>query len=178
MSVISLSLTSCSGCSRKARQSNQCRSAEHEHTSLRSKASKRPVVEAGNRTRSSTIKMTQRNGVYFVPIEVNGTPMEFIFDTGASDICISLTEALFLLKQGTLDEQDIIGVQNYQIADGSIVEGTKIILRKVQIGNYNLTNVEASVSHNLSAPLLLGQSALARFGKISIDYDRSEICCE
>jgi aspartyl protease family protein len=122
--------------------------------------------------------MRESNGVYHVPCKINGTEMEFIFDTGASDITISLTEAMFLYKQGKLTDEDIIGTQQYQIADGSIHEGMQVVLRKVEIGNWVLTDVQASVVDNMEAPLLLGQSALAAFGKISIDYNRNEITFE
>jgi aspartyl protease family protein len=101
--------------------------------------------------------------------------MNFIFDTGASDITISATEAMFLYKQGTLQQEDILGTQQYQIADGSISEGTIINLRTVKIGKKTLKNVKASIVHNMEAPLLLGQSALAQFGKVSIDYNKNEI---
>jgi len=124
------------------------------------------------------VKMKNQNGVYYVPCRINGSEMEFIFDTGASDISMSLTEALFLYKQGKLDEDDFIGIQQYQIANGSIQEGTVVILRNVEIGNRKLTNVRASIVHNISAPLLLGQSALAKFGKILIDYNKNEITFE
>lgn len=125
-----------------------------------------------------TVKMTEESGVYKVPVEINGSNMNFIFDTGASDITISDVEAMFLYKQGNLSQDDIIGTQQYQIADGSISEGTIINLRTVKIGNKTLKNVKASVVHNMEAPLLLGQSALAQFGKVSIDYDRNEITFE
>ena len=101
--------------------------------------------------------------------------MDFIFDTGASDITISEVEVLFLYRQGTLTEDDFIGVQQYQIADGSISEGSIINLKTVQIGNKVLYNVKASIIHNTSAPLLLGQSALNQFGQITIDYNNSQI---
>jgi aspartyl protease family protein len=122
--------------------------------------------------------MRKASGVYYVPCKINGTEMEFIFDTGASDITMSLTEALFLYKQGKLTNEDIIGKQQYQIADGSIREGAVIVLRQVQIGNCELHDVQASIIDNAAAPLLLGQSALAKFGKISIDYNRNEITFE
>ena len=104
--------------------------------------------------------------------------MEFIFDTGASDITMSLTEAKFLYKQGKLTEDDFRDKQRYQTADGSIHEGMVVILRTVKIGNRELRNVQASIMDNERAPLLLGQSALAAFGKISIDYKRNEITFE
>jgi len=124
------------------------------------------------------VKMQRSGGVYLIPSVINGSSMNFIFDTGASDITISMTEALFLLKQGTLSEEDILGTQEYRIADGSISEGTVINLKTVQIGNRTLTNIKASVIHNMKAPLLLGQSALAQFGKVTIDYSKGEITFE
>lgn len=60
----------------------------------------------------------------------------------------------------------------------ALPKGTVINLRTVQIGNKILTNVKAAVVHNGEAPLLLGQSALAQFGKVSIDYKRNEITFE
>lgn len=126
----------------------------------------------------TTIKMEKVNGVYQIPVEINGIPMFFIFDTGASIISISETETMFLYKQGKLAKEDIIGTANFMDANGDISEGTIIILRTVQIGNKTLKNIEASVVHNLIAPLLLGQSALEQFGKISIDNQKGEITFE
>lgn len=124
------------------------------------------------------VKMSKRNGVYEVPIEINGSNMFFIFDTGASDITISLTEATFLYKQGTLSDSDFLGSQEYQIADGSIAEGTIINLKTVKIGDRILKNVQASVVHNNQAPLLFGQSALSQFGVVTIDYNKGQITFE
>lgn len=126
----------------------------------------------------NVIKMKLAGGVYSIPTVVNGSNMDFIFDTGASDITISEVEALFLYRQGTLTVDDFIGVQQYQIADGSISEGSIINLKTVQIGNKVLRNVKASIIHNTSAPLLLGQSALNQFGQITIDYKNNEITLE
>jgi aspartyl protease family protein len=122
--------------------------------------------------------MKKDNGVYYVPCKINGLEMQFIFDTGASDITMSAVEAMYLYKQGKLTDDDILGTQQYQIADGSIAEGTVVNLRTVTIGNRTLNDVQASIVHNLDAPLLLGQSALAEFGKISIDYNKREITFE
>jgi aspartyl protease family protein len=126
----------------------------------------------------TVIKMKKEGGVYRVPCRINDFEMEFIFDTGASDISISLIEAMFLLKQRKLNEEDFIGTERYNIADGSIQEGTVVNLKTVEIGDMKLTNVKASISHNMTAPLLLGQSALSQFGKYSIDNKRQELTLE
>lgn len=128
-----------------------------------------------NISAQTVVKMEQNNGVYVMPCRVNGLNLKFIFDTGASDVSISLTEALFMLKNGYLSEDDLIGTEYYRIANGDIEEGTKIILRTIEIGKLKLYNVKASIVHNLSAPLLLGQSALSKLGKIEFDYSNSTL---
>jgi aspartyl protease family protein len=50
----------------------------------------------------------QENGVKYVWIEVNDIKLRFIFDTGASNICISISEASVLYRQGTLTDEDFI----------------------------------------------------------------------
>lgn len=132
-----------------------------------------------NKNREKTIiKMNKRNGVYEIPAEINGLTMYFIFDTGASIISISETEAHYLYKQGRFDNSDILGSQQFIDANGDISEGTVINLKTVKIGEVLLNNIKASVVHNQEAPLLFGQSALEEFGKISIDYKRGEITFE
>jgi aspartyl protease family protein len=121
------------------------------------------------------LKMERENGVKYVWIEINGIRLRFIFDTGASNICISPAEASVLYRQGTLRKEDILDTQYFQDATGRISEGTKINLRTVKIGSKNLENIEATVIDNSSAPLLLGQSVLENFGKIEIDNENGEI---
>lgn len=165
---IVLLLSGCESCSRSGRQ----RIIESRENGVYSKVEQR---RSNTRSGSNSVKMTKRNGVYFIPIRVNGVEMEFIFDTGASDIVISAIEAAYLAKQGKLSEDDIIGAQLYQVADGNVVEGIQINLREVEIANKTLYNVKASIMINIDAPLLLGQSALSKYGKISIDYNHETI---
>ena len=121
------------------------------------------------------VRMEKAEGVYFVPIKVNGLDLKFIFDTGASSICLSSAEALVMLRQGHITKDDIVGQQQFQDATGGISVGTIIRLHTVQIGDITLENVEANIVDNIQAPLLLGQTALAKFGKVTIDYNHNTI---
>lgn len=131
-----------------------------------------------NNLSSNKIKLIKKGGVYCLPIKINGVPMEFVYDTGASSVSISLAEAMYLSKNGKLAKSDFLGNQYFTDAKGDISEGTKIILREIKIGNKTLYNVEASIVHNLKAPLLLGQSALKRFGKIVFDTKNQTLTLE
>lgn len=106
------------------------------------------------------IQMRQEAGVYTIPCTVNGLKLRFIFDTGAANVSISSTEALFMLKNEYLSTSDIVDFQESMLADGSIQENAVIILRELKIGDKLLNNVKAVVMNNISAPLLLGQSAI------------------
>lgn len=165
-------MSGCESCSKSGRDNiiGKHKSGEYSINNKRDRSSKKP-----KNFNSNTVKMSYRNGVYYVPIKVNGVEMEFIFDTGAADIMISAVESAYLAKQGKLTEDDIVGASLYEIADGSVVSGIQIILKEVQIANKTLHNVKASVMLNIDAPLLLGQSALSKYGKISIDYENEII---
>jgi len=165
---ISLTLMGCTGCSQSGRRN------ESNNDKINS-INGEPLRNIGKK---EVVKMEKINGVYQIPVEVDDVKMFFIFDTGASTISISETEANFLWKQGKLKENDIVGSANFSDANGDISEGTIIVLTTVKIGNRVLKNVEATVVHNLNAPLLFGQSALGKFGKISIDNTRNEITFE
>lgn len=119
--------------------------------------------------------MTKSNGIYMMPCKVNGIKLNFIIDTGASDVSISLTEAMFMLKNGYLSPDDFTGSEYYRMANGSVEEGTKIKLKSIEIGNIKIQDVSARVVHTLDAPLLLGQSVLTKLGRIEFDYHNNRM---
>lgn len=134
-----------------------------------------PEQPAGN---CVVVKMKKEDGIYKVPVKINGTEMDFYFDTGAGMISMSQVEAAFLLKNGKITSDDLIGTHSYSTASGDVGRASLVNLREVSIGGRTIQNVEASIVDNPAAPLLLGQSLLSRFGKISIDYAKSEIVLE
>jgi len=166
-------LTGCGGCSKSGLRE------ESNKSSYNSNNHSRTSEESSRASQGKTIvKMENNNGVKYVWIEINGLKLKFIFDTGASSICISSAEATVMYRQGTLQKEDIIDIQYFQDATGKVSAGTRINLRTVKIGNRILRNIEATVIDNNEAPLLLGQSAFEKFGKISIDYGNNEITFE
>lgn len=123
----------------------------------------------------SEIPFDKENGICKVKCKINGLPLHFVFDTGASDVTLSMVEATFMMKNGYLTGKDVIGNQRYMDANGDVSVGTVINLKDVNFGGKSLTNVRASVVRNQKAPLLLGQSVLGRLGKIEIDNSKNVI---
>ena len=126
-------------------------------------------------TSAQTIKLEKEGRVYKTNCKVNGLKLLMFLDTGADQVTISALEAVFMLKNGYLSEKDILGNQYYQTASGDIKEGTKIILRTVEIGGVELRNVQATIVYSLEAPMLMGQSALSKLGNITIDYKNNTL---
>ncbi|MBR5640108.1 MAG: TIGR02281 family clan AA aspartic protease [Muribaculaceae bacterium] len=120
----------------------------------------------------TVVQMESYGGVYRIPCLVNGAKMKFIFDTGASSVCLSMSMAEYLYDNGYIAKEDIIGTGTSSVADGRIVDHIKLRLKDIQIGNLHISNVEAVVIDGQNAPLLLGQSAIKKLGTIEIKEDK------
>lgn len=115
------------------------------------------------------IEMENANGVYKISCSVNGAKMKMIFDTGASNVSLSMTIANYLYENDYIKKEDIIGKGKSQTADGSIIDNVIINLRDIEIAGLHLKDVKATVVDGLNAPLLLGLSAIQKLGSITID---------
>ena len=128
----------------------------------------RPITS----THSLEVHLQQRGGVLVVPVLINERlPLDFIIDSGASDVSIPNDVVSTLMRTGTLTAVDFTGTQTYVLADGSKVPSQTFRIRSLKVGNLVLTNVAASVA-SANGSLLLGQSFLGRFKSWSIDNSR------
>ena len=123
------------------------------------------------------VPFEERNGVKLIDVTVNGQfTVKMILDSGCSGTLISIAEAKYLYEKGCFTKDDIIGVAQSQIADGSIVENMVINLKELVIGGkIACTNVVATVSGNTQAPLLLGNEVLNRVPSYSVDNENKII---
>lgn len=125
-----------------------------------------PYVTNGN---TITIIMDKRNSIYYVPCKINGEKADFVFDTGAGLISLSSDFAERLKNLGLLTDEDFLGYGTSMIADGSTHNVLVVNIRDVEIGGLHLYNVRASIKDQQNAPLLLGQSAIEKLGRVTID---------
>jgi predicted aspartyl protease/antitoxin component YwqK of YwqJK toxin-antitoxin module len=125
-------------------------------------------------TASNTIKLIKNSsGLFEIPIILNGVlKINFIFDSGASEVSVSPDVALTLIRTGTISENDWLQDQTYVFADGSKAKSKRFVIRQLIIGNQTLSNIEASISNSIEAPMLIGQNVMNKLGYISIDYDK------
>ena len=74
-----------------------------------------------------------------------------------------------MLKNGYLKKEDIGESVYYSIANGDVAKGTKLNIKEIEFAGLKLYNIEASIVHETSAPLLLGQSVISKLGKIQLE---------
>jgi clan AA aspartic protease (TIGR02281 family) len=118
------------------------------------------------------IQMRPHAGGYLISGRVNGAvSLDFVLDTGASDVLIPGEVAQALERAGKLAAGDFIGTRTYVLADGSRVPSKRIILRELMVGDQRLVNVTASIGPARTRPLL-GQSFLSRFPSWMLDNQR------
>jgi clan AA aspartic protease (TIGR02281 family) len=167
-------MSGCSGCSRSGRLVKADSGSPADQRNRANKPDDVARRRASSR-RITVVPIDRRNGVDHIDVEVNGFKLPFVFDTGASSICISSLEANAMYKAGVLSEDDLREIVQMQDATGRITQAQRIILRNVRIMDRVLQDVEALIMQDPEAPLLLGRSALDRFGSISIDNKKGVI---
>jgi clan AA aspartic protease (TIGR02281 family) len=110
--------------------------------------------------------------IIYVPVEINGTiAIPFVLDTGATELALPADVALTLARAGALDENDVLDARPVTLADGSTQTMERVVIRRLRVGSHTAANVPATINPAASDPLL-GQSFLARFGAVTIDYQR------
>ena len=104
------------------------------------------------------------DGHYHLTLGINGTPVEFVVDTGATNLVLSMADAE---RIGLVaDELKFFG--RALTANGE-VRTANVRLDEVTLGNLTDRNVPAVVNAGEMRGSLLGMSYLSSFGKIEIE---------
>lgn len=107
------------------------------------------------------------DGHFRAELEVNGEPVRFIVDTGASDMVLSLRDA----ARVGIDPGLLSFTGRARTANG-VVPTASVRLASVRFGNFVDDGVRASVNAGALESSLLGMGYLNRFSRIEIAGDR------
>jgi len=119
---------------------------------------------AGSGTPSVTLYADQR-GHFVSDVQINGAPMKFLLDTGASLVSMNSGDA----KYANIDYKNGEPIQ-MSTANG-VINAYRVTIATLKIGSLVLNQVEASVQEGGSPPIvLLGMSAINR-----LDMKRQDI---
>jgi aspartyl protease family protein len=106
-------------------------------------------------------------GHFVIEAEVNGVPVTFLVDTGASEIVLTTADAIRL----GFDPHRLEYSQRFRTANGE-VRGAPVRLRELRVGQFSLYDLNASVNEAPLPVSLLGMSFLERLHGYRVEERR------
>lgn len=106
-------------------------------------------------------------GHFVVEAVVNGAPVRFLVDTGASEIVLTMADAQRL----GFRPETLRFTQRFASANGE-VRAAPVVLRELRIGQFSLFDMPASVNEAPLGVSLLGMSFLKRLNGYGVDDGR------
>lgn len=109
----------------------------------------------------------QSNGHYLATLTINGAPITFVVDTGASGIVLTRQDA----ARVGLETETLAFVSEAMTANGS-VRTAPVLLEEVRLGPFEDRSLPAFVNGGEMDRSLLGMSYLQRFDRLEISGGR------
>ncbi|WP_245999461.1 retropepsin-like aspartic protease family protein [Paracoccus methylarcula] len=103
---------------------------------------------------------------FYLTAELNGTPVRFVVDTGATSIALGAGDA----RRIGIDPDDLAYIGTARTANG-IVRTANVTIGEFTIGDIVDRNVPATVIGGDMDGSLLGMSYLRRFARVSFEGD-------
>ena len=115
-------------------------------------------------TEAGRIEVPRANdGHYYLTLGINGTPVEFMVDTGASQMVLTAGDA----RRAGIDTADLAYVGRAMAATGE-VRTAPVRLDRVELGDVSDRNLRAWVNEGDMDRSLLGMSYLQRWSRMEI----------
>ena len=105
------------------------------------------------------------NGHFYADVQINGSPVHMLVDTGATEIALSRDDARAAGIATSIGMNDVVG----EGADGS-VHGEYVAIDRMTLGQKTAQDMHAVVL-NSGGQSLLGQSFLKQFASVEIHGD-------
>lgn len=106
------------------------------------------------------------DGHFYADVEINGTPVHMLVDTGATGIALSREDARSAGIATSIGMNDIVGE-----GAGGAVHGEVVMIGRMRLGDTSAEDVGAVVL-NSGGMSLLGQDFLRKFQSVEIKDDK------
>ncbi|WP_339106960.1 TIGR02281 family clan AA aspartic protease [Thioclava sp. GXIMD4216] len=107
------------------------------------------------------------DGHFYLTAKVNGKPIRFIVDTGATTIALSREDA----RKAGINTSDMAFIGRASTANG-MIRTAPVRLATMDLGPIHDTNVPASVNAAEMDGSLLGMTYLSKFARIELSADK------
>ncbi|MBD9526714.1 TIGR02281 family clan AA aspartic protease [Paracoccus sp. PAR01] len=104
------------------------------------------------------------DGHFHLTVDVNGAPIRFVIDTGATTIALGQTDA----RKAGIDPDALAYIGAARTANGNVQTAT-VMLDSVSVGDIHDSKVPALVLKSDLDMSLMGMSYLSRFARVSIE---------
>ena len=126
-----------------------------------------PSSEAQTVSEDGVVELERSaDGHFYADVQINGTTVRALIDTGASAIALSRDDALSAAVPTSIGMPNVVG----RGADGEVY-GEQVTLERVALGHQTAEDMPAIVL-NAGEQTLLGQSFLSKFGSVEIRGDK------
>ncbi len=116
---------------------------------------------------AGVIELPRRgDGHYYLDAQVNGTPITFVVDTGATGVVLSQADA----ERAGIDPDDLAYIHTANTANGT-VRIAPVRLERFEVEGIRDNGLRAFVNEGELSGSLLGMTYLRRFEKIIITRD-------
>lgn len=119
-----------------------------------------------------SIPLINEDGVYYIIIDINGTKIKTVFDTGASYLSIDNGYLYSAKKDGMIAKFSTVNTID---ANNNVVENDLYFLANVKIGDYEAYLVPA-IGKSEGKPSLFGLNVLKRLGtQFMVDFENDRL---
>lgn len=129
-------------------------------------SSRRSAASSGTAAGSEIMLRAGAHGHFLVDASVNGTPLRFLVDTGASAIFLTPQDA----ERLGWSAERLTFSERYETANGEI-RAAPVNLRSLRIGQLEFYDLPASVGETPGSISLLGMAFLKRFDSYQVRGD-------
>ena len=145
---------------------------------IRDKPATAPSTASLQKKSALSIPLQKHGGTFVVPVLINNAiTLNFVVDSGATDVSIPADVVTTLIQTGTLKQEDFLGEKTYKLSDGSKMPSQTFRIQSMRVGDRVIENVTAGVAP-VQGILLLGQSFLRRLKSWSIDNENQALLLE
>ena len=110
------------------------------------------------------------DGLFYVTALVNGTPVRFLFDTGANMVVLTRDDALRVGVGAGSSNGAADGSDTMETAGGA-AQIDRVMLSHIDVAGRRVGNVDAAVANRGLKVSLLGQNLLSRLGPLTLAGD-------
>jgi hypothetical protein len=111
---------------------------------------------------ADTLSVLNFHGMTFVKARLGSDLKIWLFDTGASDLLITAEMEQQLRNEKLLDDSLFLGIEEYEMANGTIEVCKKYKLNQFQIGKFTIDNIVVAVTQK-GKRIIMGKTVLNKF---------------